>query len=65
MTADDNLDRGVKFKYNSSGAKVGSDPMTVLYKVLSLFMQLIPETVKAGGVKFGAIDRSNHLVMVH
>ena len=62
MTVHDNLDRGVKFKYNSSGAKAIPDPMTVLVYLFQ--MQLIQtRSGTAGGVKFGAIE-GPRLVMV-
>ena len=62
-SSDDNLDRGVKFKYNSSGAKVGFfgfDDSTGIFT-------FIPDATDtssvmsgtAGGVKFGAIEGSS------
>ena len=62
-SSDDNLDRGIKFKYNSSGAKVGffgyDDSAGVFTVINDATDSSSVFSGSAGAVKFGAIEGSS------
>ena len=62
-SSDDNLDRGIKFKYNSSGAKVGffgyDDSAGVFTVINDATDTSSVFSGSAGAVKFGAIEGSS------
>jgi len=59
-SSDDNLDRGIKFKYNNSGAKVGffgyDDSTGVFTFIADATDSSSVFSGSAGGVKFGAVE---------